>query len=504
VPTKTSRPSVVALFVLLSGSLLSMIDSSVVNVAVPDISKQIGAPLTTVQWTVSGYLLALAATLPATAYLGRRFGTVRVYAVSLFAFTITSALCAVAQSAPELIAARAVQGVAAAPLVPLSLNLLFGRGDTKDLPTSAGLVLFLGPALGPTLGGLLVSTWGWPSIFLVNLPIGIAALLFVGRLRREGFTDEVDRTVRFDPIGLVLLSVGLTAAIYGTSEAPTHGWWSIRAWPYWAGGLVLLAAYVAWAVRRRDPAVDLRLLRAARSALTMGLCVLASVAMFGVLFLLPVLVQTIQGHGPLESGLVLLPQGIVMGLSTALARNLTGVRMRLGIIGGFVAVALTSLLLVLVTVDTPLWIVALIMAGRGLGVGLIIQPLLTDMLGGLPERDLAHANTLFQVGQRLGGSLGVSLLATLFSLRITDHLRAALGPAASALASHSAGSLADAPAPIRPAVTAAALDGFHDTIWVAAALTVLGVIGALLLRGPKPSGTAAVKTDGRVTVGAEA
>src|SRR5262245_19788116 len=223
VPAKAPRPSAVALFVLLSGSLLSMIDSSVVNVAVPDISKQLGAALTTVQWTVSGYLLALAATLPATAYLGRRFRTVRVYAWSLAAFTVVSALCAMAPTATALIAARAVQGVAAAPLVPLSMNLLFGRGDTKGLPTSAGLVLFLGPALGPTIGGLLVSTWGWPSIFLVNLPFGAAALLFIGRLRKEGFVDETDRSVRFDPVGLVLLSVGLTAAIYGATEAPSRG-----------------------------------------------------------------------------------------------------------------------------------------------------------------------------------------------------------------------------------------------------------------------------------------
>jgi EmrB/QacA subfamily drug resistance transporter len=483
VPAKAQRLSAVAIFVLLSGSLLSMIDSSVVNVAVPDISKQLGAPLTTVQWTVSGYLLALAAALPASAYLGRRFGTVRVYAVSLAAFTVTSALCAVAQNAPELIAARAVQGVAAAPLVPLSLNLLFGRGDTKDLPTSAGLVLFLGPALGPSLGGLLVSTWGWPSIFVVNLPIGAAALLLVGRLRKEGFADEVDRTVRFDPIGLAMLSIGLTAAIYGTTEAPNRGWWSPGAWPFWCGGVVLLAGYVVWALRRREPAVDLRLLRAGRSSLAMGLCVIASVAMFGVLFLLPVFVQTIQGHGALDSGLVLLPQGVVMGLSTALARNLTGARMKWGITFGFAAVALTSLLLVLTTVDTPLWIVAAVMAGRGLGVGLIIQPLLQDMLGGLPERDMAHANTLFQVGQRLGGSLGVSLLATLFSVQVTTHLQAVLGPAASAIGTHG-GSLADAPAPIRPAVTAAALAGFHDTIWAAAGIAALGVIGALLVRAP--------------------
>jgi EmrB/QacA subfamily drug resistance transporter len=490
VQTKAARMTPLALFVLLSGSLLSMIDSSVVNVAVPDISQQLGAPLTTVQWTVSGYLLALAAMLPATAFLGRRFGTVRIYGLSLAAFTLASALCALAQTAPELIAFRAVQGLAAAPLVPLSLNLLFGQSEeaVKDLPTSAGLVLFLGPALGPTIGGLLVSTWGWPSIFLVNLPIGAAALLGLRHLRRVGFVDEPERTARFDPLGLAMLSVGLTIAIYGTSQAPSHGWWSRSASPYWVGGVLLLAAYTVWALRRRDPAVDLRLLRTARSALSVTLCVLASVAMFGVLFLLPVLVQEIQGHSALAAGLVLLPQGVVMGLSTGVGRNLSGVRLRVAIILGFAAIAATSLLLVVVQVDTPLWIVALVMAGRGLGVGLVIQPLLTGMLGGLPKRELAHANTLFNVGQRLGGSVGVSLLATLFSIRVADHVTAALGPSAG-VGSHIA-SLSDVPTAVRSTVASAVLSGFHDTIWTAAAVAAVGVVGALLLRVPRSQSSA--------------
>lgn len=177
-------------------------------------------------------------------------------------------------------------------------------------------------------------------------------MLGVSHLRRLGFTDEVDRTSRFDPFGLVLLSTGLTGAIYGTSEAPVRGWWSIQAWPYWVGGVVLLGAY-GLSARTANRPWTCACFRRGQSALSMGLCVLASVAMFGVLFLLPVLVQNLQAHGALASGLVLLPQGIVMGLSAGLGRNLAGARLRAGIVAGFVAVAATSLLLVLVTVDTP-------------------------------------------------------------------------------------------------------------------------------------------------------
>jgi EmrB/QacA subfamily drug resistance transporter len=489
--TPVRRLTPVALFALIAGSLLSMIDSNVVNVAIPDISRQLHGSLASVQWTVSGYLLALAAALPATSYLAKRFGTIRVYGISLAAFTLTSVACAFAQNVPELVATRAVQGMAAAPLVPLSMNLLFGQAGAGEgrIPVSAGIVFFLGPALGPTVGGLLLSAWRWPAIFLINAPIGVAALLALRSLRRNGFTDATDRAARFDPFGLALLSAGLVLALYGTSEGPTHGWWTPRSWPFWSAGALLILGYLWWARRRTHPAVDLRLLRDAQSALAAWLCTLTAVAMFSVLFLLPVLVQTIQGYGPLASGLVLLPQGIVMGLSTKFGMSL-GERgwLRIGIVGGLAAVGGTTALLLLSTVDTPLWTTALVMAGRGLGIGLVIQPLLTAMLAGMSTSQLADANTLFNVGQRLGGSIGVSLLATFFTIRVTAHVTSVLGPG---VIHGGAGSLADAPPALRPRLADAALAGFHDTIWVAVGVAVVGVFFALFLRPRTPARAAA-------------
>src|SRR3954454_1062570 len=212
------RPA--AVFVLLAGPLLSMVDSNVVNVAVPDIGVDLHTNLPAVQWAVSGYLLALAATLPATAWLAKRVGTVRTYTVSLAAFTVTSAACAFADGIGQLIAFRAAQGVAAAPLVPLAMNLLFAGDAQKRLPVTAGLVLFLGPALGPTVGGLLVAAWSWPAIFLVNLPIGAAALALLPALRRNGIVDEREADAPFDPLGLLLLSAGLVLALLGTNRGP--------------------------------------------------------------------------------------------------------------------------------------------------------------------------------------------------------------------------------------------------------------------------------------------
>ncbi|HEY2794568.1 MAG TPA: DHA2 family efflux MFS transporter permease subunit, partial [Micromonosporaceae bacterium] len=465
-------------------------DSNVVNVAIPSIASDLHGTLTSVQWTVSGYLLALGAALPATSYLVKRFGTVRIYAISLAAFTIASAACAFATTVPELVAFRALQGVAAAPLVPLAMNLLFGQAGAGDggFPVAAGLALFLGPALGPTVGGLLVAAWGWPSIFLINAPIGVLALAALPMLRRRGILDSLDASARFDPFGLVLLSAGLVGTLYGTSEGPSEGWFSARAWPYWSTGLVLVGAYVLWACRRPHPAVNLRLLHRPQSALAVWLCTITSVALFSVLFLLPLLVQDIQGHGPLASGLVLLPQGIVMGVSTKLGDLLRPRGLvRTGIIVGLAAIAVTTASLLLIQLDTPLWLVALLMAGRGLGIGLVIQPLLTTVLAGLPGDDLADANTLFNVGQRLGGSIGVSLLATYFTLRVTAHVQPVLAAAGITSSSGSVGSIASAPAALREPLANAALHGFRDAIGVAVVIAVVGALFALFLdRDPAP------------------
>jgi len=196
-----------AQYALLAGPLLSMLDSSVVNVAVEPIARELHAGLTAVQWTVSGYLLALGAGLAGTAYLARRFGTLQVYRTSVIAFTVTSALCALAPDARLLVAARVAQGLVAAPLVPLAMSMLLGGRGARSISPLAGIMLFLGPALGPTVGGALIGAAGWRSIFLVNVPVGALAALAVrsipaalapGQLaQRSGVSDQA--AIRYCP-----------------------------------------------------------------------------------------------------------------------------------------------------------------------------------------------------------------------------------------------------------------------------------------------------------------
>ena len=423
--TKLSRPEAtgsarlgpLVQYALLAGPLLSMIDSSIVNVAVEPIARELDASLTTVQWTVSGYLLALGAGLAGTAYLARRFGTRPVYQVSVIAFTFASALCALAPDATVLVAARVLQGLAAAPLVPLAMSMLLGRGTgaARSISPLAGIMLFLGPALGPTLGGALIGAGGWRVIFLINVPLGALAAVavrFVPAALAPGRTPGA----RFDLPGLVLLAAGLTALLFGASLGAASGWTSAATLaPLTAGG-VLLASYAAWALRHDQSALDLSLARQPVPALSMALCALASVVTWAAVFLLPVFVQSVQGRSALAAGLTLLPQGLITGLSTALApRLLTRLTVRVTVLAGFAVLAVASLGLFLVTETTSLWLIALILAGRSVSIGLIINPLLQALTEPLRPEQLGDANTLFNTGQRIAGSFGIGLLAALYA-----------------------------------------------------------------------------------------
>ena len=431
-PATASRLPALLGMCFLAGPMLSMIDSSVVNVAVPTIVRGLHTSLDSAAWAVSGYLLGLACGLAATPWLARRFGILRAYGAVLLGFTLASAGCALVPSVGLLVVARVVQGLAGAPMVPLAMSLILDPSRSGDrgrgMPASAGIVLFAAPALGPAIGGLLISAFGWRSVFLVNVPVGLLALAGVRAARRALPPGGGDRGARLDVPGLVLLAAGLGLATYGASKGPVLGWLSPGSVPAWAGGLVLVACYVvrerrAGRERRAPAAVNLSLLRSPARALTLGLACVASVVLFAVLFLAPLFLQQIQHHGTTVTGLVLLPQGVVMGLASWLGSVLIErgkahpAVMTVSVSGGLALLAASTLGLLLLTASTPLWVTTALLCGRGVALGLTVQPLVMALLAGLGPRLMPDANTLFNMAERLSGSFGIALLATLYASR---------------------------------------------------------------------------------------
>lgn len=488
-PPMGHRLTALVLLGLLAGPFMSMIDSSVVNVALAVIARGFKTDLATAQWVISGYLLALAFGLPASAFLAKRYGTRRIYLVSMAGFTLSSLACAFAPTLPVLIATRVLQGLCGAPLVPLAMNVLLGPNGSarKGIPPVAGGLLFLAPALGPTVGGLLLRVGAWPLIFLVNVPIGLLGLIGATRISKE-LAGRGDRAARFDPPGLALASFGLTLTIYGATAGAQKSWLGGDVWPFWGGGAILLFLYILYALIRPHPALDLKLLRHSQSALALFLVCMVSIVMAAMLLVTPIYLQQIQGTSTLVAGLVLLPQGLVTGLGAVLGMELAKWwGERTCICFGTVILVATTALLLLLDLATPAWLTALLLCGRGLATGLVLQPLLTVMLHGLTQHELPDGNTLFTVTDNLGGSGGVALLATLLqqreTTRILDTLRAH-GMPASALHSIEGGVSGIQPI-LRHALGEAAIAGLHDTILALIMVAALGAIAAVFVRNPQ-------------------
>lgn len=405
-------------YALLAGPLLSMLDSSIVNVAIAPIAREMNTSLSAVQWAVSGYLLALGTGLAATSYLARRFGTLPLYTASITAFILASASCAAAPNVSTLIISRVVQGLVAAPMVPLSMRMTLGNGGARrSMSSTAGVLLFLGPALGPTVGGALIGAGGWRTIFLINLPLGLAAALSTRAVPSRLAPGRIPGT-RLDLPGLGLLGGGLTLVLLAATEGGDRGWNSTACWTPLAIGAVLLASYAAWSARTEHPALDLSIARRIVPALSLTLCALASVVTFAVVFLLPVFVQEVQHRSALATGLAMAPQGVITGLSMALGQGLLKrISVRTTVLAGFALLAAASLGLLAIGTDTPLYLTATLLAARAASIGLVISPLLVLVTDPLADGDLGDANTLFNIWQRIAGSFGVGLISALYASR---------------------------------------------------------------------------------------
>jgi predicted MFS family arabinose efflux permease len=352
---------------------------------------------------------------------------------------------------------------------------------------AAGMLLFLAPALGPAAGGVLIQAAGWQLVFLINVPFGLLGALGMLRVADQP-AQASDRSVGFDPFGMLALAGGLVLATYGATEGPQAGWSSRSAWPFLAIGGALLLVYILWALRHPHPAVDLKLLRHAQPALAVVLCALASIVMFSMLVLVPVFMESLQGKSALVAGLALLPQGLVTGVGLVLGELVAPrIGVRLSALLGFLLLALSTATLLTLTLATPAWVTALLLSGRGLAIGLTIQPLLTSMIRGLSAAEVPDGNTLFNAAERLAGSIGIPLLVTYFTLREQDRVQQVLrgfgvDPGKLIGARSTAQGAAQLPPALRAQLAQAAVAGFHDTIWLLVGVSLLGCVAALFLR----------------------
>jgi MFS transporter, DHA2 family, multidrug resistance protein len=464
------------------------LDATILSVALPTLGQSLDASTGQLQWFVAAYTLVFAAALVPGGMLGDRYGRKKMLLLSLVVFGAASVTCALAPSAGAFIAARALLGLGGALMLPTVLGLLPVLFDEKERARAIGAItaaVMLGYPIGPLLGGWMLTKFDWSWVFLINVPVVALALVAVTVLLPESRTGTRQR---IDLVGVALSSGGLALLTYGVINAGDRDWSEGAALAEIVGGTLALAAFVLWERRVAAPLVDLRLFRARAFTWGATLSSLVSFALFGLLFAAPLYFQVVRGTDAQGSGIRLLPliAGLLVGGAVAdrLAARAGASRIvALGFLllaGGLALGATTSV----ATGDAQAvaWI-----ALSGLGLGLVLPTTIDAALGAVSDDKSGVASGVLQALRMVGGSLGAAILGALINATYRDQLEQAVSPALARPARESAVAGIDAAnatdsAPLLDAVREAFVSGMNLTLWVSAALMIVGGLLALVLR----------------------
>jgi EmrB/QacA subfamily drug resistance transporter len=409
--------------VVVMGAIMSILDITVVSVALQTFQREFEATSAQVAWTMTGYTLALASVIPLTGWAADRFGTKRLYLLAVVLFTLGSVLCATADSLAGLVLFRVLQGLGGGMLMPLGMTILTraaGPERVGRVMAVLGIPMLLGPIFGPILGGWLIDVASWHWIFLINLPIGAAALVYAALVLPR---DDVEPSESLDWVGVLLLSPGLAAFLYGVSTVPEEGTvWARDVLVPAAVGLALIVAFVPWALRpaNRHPLVELRLLTNRRTTVAVVAMALFAMTFFGVSLLFPLYFQQVRGEDALGAGLLLAPQGIgamiTMPLAGFLADKIGAGRV---VPPSLMLVTAGLAMYTQIGAETSYTWLLLGLFVMGLGMGGTMMPIMAAALATLSDHDIARGSTLMNIVQQTAASAGTAL----FSVLLTNNVK---------------------------------------------------------------------------------
>ena len=410
--------------VFVAAMFMCIMDVTIVNVALPTIGRDFGVSATAVDSISIAFLVSLAVFIPASGWLGDRFGGKRVMLAAVAVFTAASALCGVASSLGELVAFRVLQGAGGGMLAPVGMAMLFRAFPPGERIRAAAILTVpttLAPALGPVVGGLLVTDLSWRWVFFVNLPIGAAAFAF-GAIFLAPKAQE--RPGRFDLPGFLVSGIGLGLLMYGVSEGPGLGWDQAQVLATIAAGAVLLAAMVVIELRSAAPMVDLRLLRNRLFRSSNGVMVLASIAFLGTLYAISLYYQDGRGLSALGAGLSTFPEALGVMAGAQLASRVLYPRLgpRRHITIGLTGTAASIGLLALLGPQSSLWWARLLLLTLGLSIAQVFVPVQAAAFATITPAATGRASTMFNAIRQLGGAVGVAVLTTVIVLVGPVHL----------------------------------------------------------------------------------
>ncbi|RLV48419.1 DHA2 family efflux MFS transporter permease subunit [Nocardioides mangrovicus] len=418
---------------------MSILDITVVSVALKTFQTVFDATPAQVAWTMTGYTLALASVIPLTGWAADRFGTKRLYLSAVVLFAAGSALCATAPNLELLVAFRVLQGLGGGMLMPLGMTILTraaGPERVGRVMAVLGIPMLLGPIFGPILGGWLIDAASWHWIFLINVPIGVLAFAYAALVLPK---DQVEPSETFDWLGMFLLSPGLALFLFGVSSIPEEGTvWSTRVLSTGILGLLLIVAFVPWALsgRTRHPLIDLHLFGNRNMSVAVVAMSLFAMAFFGASLLFPLYFQQVRGEDALKAGVLLAPQGFGAMITMPIAGVLSD---KIGpgkiVMTGIVVITVGMAMFTQVGVSTgyPFLLAALFV--MGLGMGATMMPIMSAALATLNHESTARGSTLLNITQQVAASIGTALFSVLLTNGLKDvDLRGPAGDVLSGMA----------------------------------------------------------------------
>jgi len=485
---ETLRGRWLGLAALTMGGLVLGLDITILVTALPTLSAKLSATTDQLQWMSAAYTLALAGFMLPAGALGDRLGRKRLLLIGLATFGISSVIASQMTSANGLILMRVVMGISGAIVLPLMQSMLPSMFQPEERQRAIGLAgagSFIGLPLGPLLAGFLLTHYAWGSIFLINAPVVVIAVIGVWFFVPES-KDPAAR--RLDWIGAILEVVGVTGIVYGIIEQPIRGWTDVQVWGPIAGGAVLVAAFAVWQLRTRFPLIDLRLFKSARFSWATVAFTIVGFAMTGVLFILSPFLQIVQGNDAQGTGLRLIPLIAAMmvgAISTDWLAKRFGAKIL--VTCGMLGNAAGMIILSRVGVDTGYGQVAIALAVVGISIAFTMIPALDAILGSLPAGETGAGSALTRTLQNIGSSFGVAIMGSILNGAYQSHLTGQLAglPAQVQSAAQSSVAVAAAiarqlPSPIGARLLRAAQDaysqGMSEVMLVSAAMMIAGAI----------------------------
>ncbi|MCG9317139.1 DHA2 family efflux MFS transporter permease subunit [Staphylococcus aureus] len=491
---------------LLFGMFIAILNQTLLNVALPKINTEFNISASTGQWLMTGFMLVNGILIPITAYLFNKYSYRKLFLVALVLFTIGSLICAISMNFPIMMVGRVLQAIGAGVLMPLGSIVIITiyppekRGAAMG---TMGIAMILAPAIGPTLSGYIVQNYHWNVMFYGMFIIGIIAIL-VGFVWFKLY--QYTTNPKADIPGIIFSTIGFGALLYGFSEAGNKGWGSVEIETMFAIGIIFIILFVIRELRMKSPMLNLEVLKFPTFTLTTIINMVVMLSLYGGMILLPIYLQNLRGFSALDSGLLLLPGSLIMGLLGPFAGKLLDtIGLKPLAIFGIAVMTYATWELTKLNMDTPYMTIMGIYVLRSFGMAFIMMPMVTAAINALPGRLASHGNAFLNTMRQLAGSIGTAILVTVMTTQTTQHLSAfgeeldKTNPVVQdhmrELASQYGGQEGAMKVLLQFVNKLATVEGINDAFIVATIFSIIALILCLFLQSNKKAKATAQKLD---------